>query len=200
MDEKTEELRDIFMDVTDEAEVTEHQSEGRGSLADVDEETVDERIDAVVERLADRYAFETDLAVADYREVVRGFYDGDDDATIAETLGTDAETVFRARLDLHLLTDADTEFPFDLASLRRQRDDDPDPATLAAEFDATVETVERALAVARTQDESRRVSERFRREFEEALPEAALSVSFTESVTDDGLDEAAEDIETNVDF
>ena len=202
MDEKTEELRDIFVDVTDEETVTESQAEGPGSLTDADDEAVAAGVEAVVERMADRYDFSTALDTDTLVGIVRGFYDGDDDATLADDLDLDPDTVFRARMDLHLLDDADTDFPVDLSALRdaRTEGDDPDPAALADELDADSETVERALAVVDTQTEIRRVSGRFRSEFEDAIPDAALSIRLTESTQEDGLEEAAEDIETDTQF
>src|SRR6056297_1689759 len=84
MDEKTEELRDIFMDVTDESTVTEQQEETHGSLSS--ETEVDERLEDVVARMRDRYDFGTTLS--------------------------------RARIDLHLIRDTDTDAPFDMDDLR----------------------------------------------------------------------------------
>ncbi|MFD1586099.1 conditioned medium-induced protein 4 [Halorientalis brevis] len=200
MDEKTEELRDLFMDVTDEATVTESQSDERGSLAETDEGAIDDRLSAVVERMRDRYEFDTELPTEALTQVVRGFYDGDDDATIASTIDADPNTVFRARMDLHLLDDADTDFPFEFAALREHRDGDPDVPDLAESLDTDPATVARALRVVTTQEQIRRVSHRFQSEFEDAIPDAALSVHLTESAKEDGLDEAAEDIETNTQF
>ena len=204
MDDKTDDLRDIFTDVTGEETVTESQSEGRGSLTDVDEDAVDDRLRAVIDRLREHHAFETDLDDDALVRIVRAVYDGTDDATIAAELDVDAETVFLARMDLHLLTDDDTDFPFSLAVIRERLADDaagdPDAGALAVELGAEPVTVERAIRVARTQTRIRSVSQRFRSEFEDSIPEAALAVSLTESVKTDGLDEAAEDIETNTKF
>jgi hypothetical protein len=205
MDDKTDELRDIFTEVTGEETVTESQREGRGSLTDVDDEAVDERLRAVVERMRDRYDFHTGLDDDALVRLVRAVYDGDDDEAIADALDTDPGTVFEARMDLHLLTDTDIDFPFSLAAVRRRLSTDDETADLdagavAAELDADPETVERAIRVARTQARIRAVSGRFRSEFEDAIPEAALAVTLTDAARDDGLDEAAEDIETNTKF
>ncbi len=202
MDEKTEELRDIFVEVTDEETVTERQEEGPGSLADTDEAAVTDRVAAVVASMRERYDFVTDLDDETLGTVVRGFYDGADDATIAETAAESPETVFRARADLHLLDDDDTEFPFALSALRDARADadDSDPEALADALDVDPGTVERALLVADAQAEIRRVSGRFRSQFEDAIPDAALSTHLTESAQEDGLEEAAEDIETDTKF
>ncbi|WP_424016812.1 conditioned medium-induced protein 4 [Halorientalis pallida] len=202
MDDKTEELRDIFVEVTDEETVTERQEEGPGSLADADEAAVADRIAAVVADMRERYDFLTDLDDDALATVVRGFYDGADDAAIAETVDETPDEVFRARMDLHLLDDEDTEFPFALSALRDARADgaDPDPEALADTLDTDPETVERALLVADAQAETRRVSGRFRSAFEDAIPDAALSIRLTDTAQESGLDEAAEDIETDTKF
>jgi hypothetical protein len=200
MDDKTEELRDLFVDVTDEKAVTESQTEEPGSLTGTDTADVAEQLDVVIERLRDRTAFETDLPNDTLRQVVRGFYSGKDDAVLADALDSTPETVFHARMDLHLVDDADTDFPFDYTTLRDAWSDDADVDSLAAEFDTTPDTVERALRVADTQDRIRRVSQRFQSEFEDAIPDTTLSIQLTDVAQEDGLDEAAEDIETNTKF
>jgi len=198
MDEKTEELRDIFMDVAEDGTVTESQTAGRGSLADTDEADVADRVAAVVERMRDRYDFATDLPTVDLVTVVRRFYDGDDDAAIADAIDVDSATVFAARMDLHLLADADTEFDFDLDAFRDRLDaGETDSETLAAAFDTDPETVARARRVSATKVAVRRVSHRFQSEFEDAIPDAALAVQLTAATREDGLEEAAEDIETD---
>lgn len=198
MDEKTEELRDIFMDVAEDGTVTESQAAGRGSLADADEDDVTDRVAAVVERMRDRYDFATDLPTADLVTVVRGFYDGDDDAVIADAIDADPGTVFAARMDLHLLADADTEFDFDLDAFRDRLDaEGTDPETLATAFDTDPETVARARRVLATTVAVRRVSHRFQSEFENAIPDAALALQLTAAAREDGLEEATEDIETD---
>jgi hypothetical protein len=201
MNDRTDELRDLFTEVTGEETVTESQSDDRGSLADVDEAAVDDRVRSVIDRLRDHHDFDTSLDDDALVRVVRAVYDGDDDATIAADLDVSPEVVFAARMDLHLLTDDDTDLPVPLDEVRAAVErGDADPEALADDLDADPETVERALRVARTQERIRTVSRRFRSEFEDALPEAALAVSLTDSVTEDGLDEAAEDIETDTQF
>lgn len=209
MDEKTEELRDIFMDVAEEGTVTESQADDRGSLTDADDAAIDERVAAVVERMREAYAFDTALPTDALVTVVRRFYDGADDAAIAETLAADhdvdadAEAVFAARMDLNLLADADSDLPFDIATLREAREALPDDAgvdALAAELDADPETAARGRRVAETRAAVRRVSGRFQSEFEDAIPDAALAVELTAAAREDGLEEAAEDIETNTKF
>ena len=199
MDEKTEELRDIFMDVSDEETVTETQEEPRGSIADQpDEATIRERLRGVIEALADRYDFDSEFESETYVELVRAFYDDGSDEAIADQLGVSVEDVFRARMDLHLFREADTAAPFDVRELRRRREESD--AALAEEFGVEESTLARYRRVVDAEDAARAANHRYRTEFDEILTDAAISGSLTESVTDDGLEEAAEDIETDVSF
>ena len=54
MDEKTEQLRDIFMDVAEEGTVTESQAAGRGSLTDADETACTRGWGGVTARMRER--------------------------------------------------------------------------------------------------------------------------------------------------
>ena len=53
-EKKAEELRDIFVDVTDESTVTEEREEERGTLPGEDE--IDNEIKEIVEEMRDRIA------------------------------------------------------------------------------------------------------------------------------------------------
>ncbi len=197
MDEKTEQLRDIFMDVSGEASVTESQAAGRGSLTDTDEATVEERLGETVARMRERYDFRTDLDDPALVGLVRGFYAGHEDAALAEELGVDESTVYEARLDLHLLRETDDDADFDVAAFRKRvvggaaTDEE-----LAAAFDVDTETAARYRRVVEAQAAARGVSHRFTSEFEDALAEAGLATQLTAAVRETGLDEATEDIDS----
>jgi hypothetical protein len=200
MDEKTEELRDIFMDVTDESTVTEQQAETHGSL---DSETaIDDRLVEVVGRMRDRYDFATTLSDEELVTVVRGFYAGDSDADIARELGDASlgKTVARARIDLHLLRDADEDAPFDMEALRDLLEANSSTGECAAELDVSESTVRRYRRVVEAKRQRRTVNDQFRNEFENILQDRELSDRMTESVQEDGLDDATEGMETNVSF
>jgi predicted transcriptional regulator len=200
MDEKTEELRDIFMDVTDESTVTEQQEETYGSLSS--EAEVDERLEDVVARMRDRYDFGTTLSNAELVTVVRGFYADDSDAEIARDLGDASlgKTVSRARIDLHLIRDSDTDAPFDMGKLRDLLDRETSTTDCADELDVSESTVRRYRRVVETQQERRTVNDQFREEFENILHDGELSDRMTEDMQEDGLDDATEGMETNVSF
>jgi len=198
MDEKTEQLRDIFMSVSDEETVTETQAETRGSLAEADDEDVGAQLREVIDRLREAESFDTDLDTDTYVDIVRAFYDDATDDAVADRPGLSAETVFGARLDLHLLRETDTDAPFDLAVLRRRRD--ADDATLAADLGVDADTVAHYRRVVDAQDAARGANHRYQEQFDELLTDADLEGRFTETMQDDGLREAAEDIETDVSF
>ncbi|PSP56946.1 conditioned medium-induced protein 4 [Halobacteriales archaeon QH_7_66_36] len=198
MDEKTEELRDIFMDVSEEETVTEQQDDDRGSLAEGGGDAA--QIADVIVEMRDRYDFSTELADDDLVRVVRGYFDGSSDATIADDLGVARDTVVRARLDLHLLRDRDTEAPIELSALREQLDGGATTSDAADALDISESTVRRYRRVLDAQAESRRVSARFQSALADAAPDADLSGRMTDEATEDGLEDATEGMETNVSF
>ena len=195
MDEKAAELRDIFTSVTDEETVTESQDAGRGSL-EQDERTIDERVRAVVERMRERYDFETSLGTDALLTVVRGYYEDEDDEEIGSSLDVSPEEVFEARCSLHLVDESETG-PVDLVALREGDDSDAD---LAERFDCSEETIRRSRAVADALAESRAANDRYRDEFDSALADADIADRMASDVRKDGLEDATEGMETDVSF
>ena len=198
MDKKTEELRDIFMDVTDEATVTEKQEETHGSLSS--EEKVDERLRDVIGKMRERYDFDTSLSDDELVTVVRRFYAGDEDEEIAGELDTSESTIYRARIDLHLLQQSDTDAPFDVTAFRKLLADDASDADCADELDTDEATIRRYRRVVEAQDRARTVNQQFTNEFENILQDRELSDRMTQDIQQDGLDDATEGMETNVSF
>jgi hypothetical protein len=198
MDEKTQELRDIFIDATGSDTVTERQEEGPGSLAD--EPSGDPaRIRALIGRMRDRYEFTSPLSDETLATVVRAFFEDADDAAIAERVDADAETVFEARMDLHLLRESDTaDAPVDLATLRTLLVDDATVADCVDRLDADEETVRHYARVVETRLEATRANDRFRDEFADLLTDEAISHRMARDAREDGLREATEDMETDV--
>ncbi|MGQ4556430.1 conditioned medium-induced protein 4 [Halobellus sp. GM3] len=157
MDEKTAELRELFVETTGAESVTESQADSRGTLSSTDGGATAERLGEVIATMRERSDFASSLPEADLRRVVRGFFDPDAvgahadswsreaDAALAASLeaDADADAVFRARMDLHLVADADRDSPFPFERLRRlvlaHRADaeasEPDDESLAAALD-----------------------------------------------------------------
>lgn len=197
MDEKTEELRDIFMDVTEEETVTESQVEQRGSL--LRQESVDDRLCEVVERMREQFAFSTALDTDALCTIIKEFYDGESDEAIATILRVPREMVVDARMDLHLVRDADTA-PVDVSTLQDRLEVGETVEAIATGLDAEPVAVKRAARALDASERARRVSQRYRTEFEEILTDADIAVRLTADIQEDGLDDATEGLEVDVEF
>jgi len=196
MNEKTEELRDIFTDVTNgEDTITESQEDTRGSL-ERDERSDEERLRSVVQQMRERYAFETPLSDDELITVARGFYDDRTDADLAAELAVDEDVIFDARLSLHLIDEDDAD-EVDLAVIRDREEDD---AALAAEYDVSESQIRRHRRVAKAETQSRTANDRYRDEFDSILADADITERMTTDVREDGLEDATEGMETDVDF
>lgn len=198
MEHKTEQLREIFMEVADDATVTEQQQESPGTLTG--EQPVDDRLDALIQQLRERYTFHTDLSTEEYRDLAREYYQDASDVSMASSFDIDPETVFAARLDLHLLRESDREGPVSISDLRkhiRQADGDANPAD---HFDADPDDLERLTRVAKTEIAMRQVNYRYRDAFNDILGDGDLAEHFTDEVTNDGLEDATEGMEVETSF
>ena len=197
MDEKTEELRDIFLETTGSDTVTERQEAGRGSITG-GEAVTDERLADLVGTMRERFTFRSSLGTDALVTILRGFFDGRADADLADELDVEEETVFEARMDLHLVTDADRT-PVDDA-VRPLVVDGASLDECVEAVDADAEAVRRAFLVTTSEAAAARASHRFRDEFAELLSDEDLSARFASDARRDGLEEATEDLETDVSF
>jgi len=203
MDEKTAELRDIFQDVADTETVTESQSDDRGSLAD--EDALREQLREVIDRLAANEGLSVDLERDALVDVVIGYYDGQDDETIARTLDNldadaDADTVRRARHACHLLRTGDLDAGFDVDRLRTFRREGLAPSTCADRLGSDPETVERVAEALSARSAMIGTGRRYPDAFESTLAEAGLTGQFTVDAKRDGLEGATADAEVETDF
>lgn len=200
MNDKTEELRDIFLDVTEEETVTESQEELRGSVTGTDGSETD--FVPVIEEMREKFTFQTDLDNDTLEELVRLFYDDNDDEAIGEELSCSAETVFEARMDLHLVREDDPPgISVDESTWETLRDrSEEDDTAIGETLEYTKAEIERMRAVVEARNRSRRVSHRFRTAFEERLTDVDLTDQFAADTHRDGLDDATEDAEVDVDF
>lgn len=197
-DERTEELGDLFEEVTDATTVTEEQREGRGTLRDADE--VREDLLALVEEAVDDLDVTSSLGGEALADVVEGYFEGEDDATIAEAVDAGQKTVRRARVQLHLLRDADRDAPLDLDALRDRlaSQDDASAAALADDFDVSEGTLRFYARVVEAEHRAARAGD-YRDRFASVL-QAEVSDDLTSSAQNDGLAEATDDMEVDVDL
>jgi len=208
MDRKTEELRDIFMDVADDGTVTESQEESPGSLTD--RPNVDARLHDVVSTMRERYGFATDLDDDALVELVGRYYDGESDDEIAAELDVDVDAfeAFVARTDLHLVDADDLPSDDDLSgddvtdgdAMRALRDVSEDGLDVVEEtFDVDERTARRYVNALEARERSRAANDRYRDAFEDALTDVGLATDL-DSAREDGLDEATEGMEVDTDF
>lgn len=198
MNKKTEELREVFLDVTEEETVTESQEDPRGSITP-DDNDIEDRLRSTITTMDDRYDVTGEFSHEGLVELVRLFYAGADDAEIARELGdVDPDAVTRARLDLHLVTTEDREGPISTDELRDHLDAGHSPEAIADRTGATESALRRQKRATETETERERVGDRFRLAFERLLGERDLTNRLTEGITEDGLDDATEGIDTNV--
>lgn len=198
MDEKTEELRDIFLDVADDATLTEPQRDARGSLGT--DRDVNDALRDIIADMRDHHEFESGLDDEALITIAQGCYDGIDDSELAEELGTDTQTIRRARFDLHLIREAEREAPFDRTAAVRAAADDTPVEVLAARFEVDESTVRFHLRIHDIERRSRQVNQRFRDAFDTVLADADLSRRMVREVHEDGLEDATEGLESNVSF
>lgn len=199
MDEKTEELRDIFVETTGEEAVTEAQEDEPGDLGDeAGDDEAEARLPELVSRMRERYAFESGLDDEDLVRIVEAYYDGADDEAIAAAVDADRETVFAARMDLHLVREGDREAPFAYDELRRLVVEGVPVAERADRLETTEAMVEHYSQVVHADLRSTRASDRFTDEFAQLLTDQDLQQDHAGETREDGLKEATEDIETDV--
>ncbi len=196
MDEKTQELRDIFLEMSGEGSVTESQEQTRGSLAE--ERSDEERVGPVIETMRERLEFETDEETETYARVVRGFFGDETDAEVAAEIDTDTEHVLAMRMDLHLIRDEETEIAAETREIRRRRADDESVAEIAEALDLDAEELEGVVRALDADAASRRVNDRYRDEFETIVADGDLSTRLARDAREDGLREATEGMENEL--
>jgi DNA-directed RNA polymerase specialized sigma subunit len=150
--------------------------------------------------MREEYEFDTDRSDAEYAHLVRTYYEGEEDAEIAEALDVDRREVVRARLDVHLVRDRDRDAPFELKRLRRLLNDDDSTGEIAEELDVSASTVRRYRRIVETENAIRSVSARYQADFEDVLTDAGISSDMTSDVKEDGLEDATEGAEAESDM
>ena len=198
--QKAEELRDLFLEVTDESTVTEEKKESRGTLKH--EEEINEEIGEVIDELIEEYDVSTKLDSDELIVAVKGFYDDLSDTEIAEEIGDKKlnKTVKRARIKLHLFRDSDFDSPFDIDDLRELMNQEKSTKEMADELGVSPSTVRSYSNVVEAERQAEEVEYRFRDEFEAVLEDRELQQHMTDSAKVDGLDDATEDMEVDLDM
>lgn len=199
-EKKAEELRDIFVDVTDESTVTEEREEERGTLPGEDE--IDDEIKETVDEMRDEHGFETSLDDDDIVSVVRLYHEGASDAEIARELGDDSldKTVRRARIGLHLFRDSDFDAPFEIDRLEELLDEGMTNSEIADELGVSSSTIRSYRRAVESRRQSEEADDEYAERFEAVLEDREISERFTPDAKRDGLEGATEDSEVDIDL
>lgn len=187
--EKTDRLREIFLDITDDSTVTEVQEETPGTLEA--NFVSNQALHTIVREMKQGYGFQTSLEIKELATLAQLFYEGYSDTAIARELGNASrdKTVTRARIHLQLLRETDFDAPFDLDRLRNLLDDEASHATIAETLDVSKSTVQHYHRILTAQQEAEATEHRYPNRFEEALAGEDSFQSIRESV-ESGLDDA----------
>jgi hypothetical protein len=203
MTDRREELQELFESVTGTDAVTERQRHDRGTLSGGGDgrpgllETIDE--------LRSTLEVETDLSRPALATIVEGFYEGEADREIAQSVTAAHETVTardvaEARLDLHLLRDEERPPEAATEALVAVEAGEATVDAAASAVDRPPATIRRWLAVRRCLAERRRVADRYRQAFEDHLADREIADRLTASLEDTGLEGAVADQEVDVEF
>jgi hypothetical protein len=188
--EKTEQLREIFLDVADDSTVTESQEETPGTLGDNSGPT--EALRPIIREMMQKYGFQTSLETDELATLVHLFYEEYSDTAIARKLGNASrdKTVTRARIHLHLLRETDFDAPFDLDQLRNLREEEETSTkTIAETLNVSKSTVGRYCRLLDAEQATAAVDHRYQQQFEAAIADSDPDRSIRESL-DSGLDDA----------
>ncbi|ERG98738.1 MAG: hypothetical protein J07HQX50_02785 [Haloquadratum sp. J07HQX50] len=206
MDNKTANLRDLFIETTGSKKTTESQAVDRGTLlkrAAADD--VDAALSDIVDEMESTFTFRSSLSQERYVELIKTFYSVggrsawsiSEDAQFRPSVAEDAIVIRTARIDLHLIADVDRIGPLS-PNEAYQRSTDHSLSAIANTVGCDLDTIERLVRVGKAESESRRVNHQYRNTFRQLLTDAELSEQLTADAREDGLREATEDIETNV--
>lgn len=198
MDEKTERLRNLFLEVAEAETLTERQREGTGSLKR--DRTPEEELRPIIHRMQDRFSFETGLTDEQYCSIISGFFDELSDSDLAAALELDEPTVFTARMDLHLLDPDDWPLDIERGVFIRRFGSVDDESTIESELNVPIESIRTAIQYISALDEARRANFRYFDEFEGAVADGDLSKPLARDARESGLREATEDMENELPF
>jgi site-specific recombinase len=187
--EKTDRLREIFLDVAGDHTVTEDQQETPGTLES--NSVPNESLRAIIQEMMQKYGFRTSLETDELITLVRLFYEDYSDSAIARELGNASrdKTVTRARIHLQLFRETDFDAPIDLDDLRDLLNAETSTAKIAETLDTSKSTIGRYRRILDAEQAAEAVDHRYQQRFEEALAAPETDHSIREAVKS-GLDDA----------
>lgn len=177
MTTKIDELRTLFERLGGETTFTERQQ--RVDHGGTDERRLDADLRQIVRELRVDVGLRTSLDDDALVALVRGFYAGQSDATIAAALGASEAVVSRARFAMGLVAPADLEGPVDLRALATLREEGLGTPACAAELGGSEAAVRRAERVLDGRRAARRRGHRYQLEIETLLDAAGVTAEMS---------------------
>jgi hypothetical protein len=187
--EKTDRLREIFLDVAGDHTVTEDQQETPGTIES--NFVPNESLRAIIQEMKQKYGFRTSLETDELITLVRLFYEDYSDTAIARKVGNASrdKTVSRARIHLQLFRETDFDAPVDLDELRDLLDAETSTAKIAKALDTSKSTIGRYRRILDAEQAAEAVDHQYQQRFEEALATPETDHSIREAMKS-GLDDA----------
>jgi hypothetical protein len=181
MTDRVDDLRELFSRLDGPAQFTESQQQPRGTIRPA--AAVDRDLRRLIDDLRADGDVRTTLSDDDLVTVVRGFHAGRSDRDLAADLGITPETVFRARMALHLFADTDAPRELDPVLARLRAGDDA--AEIVATLDVSRAAVDRVTRLLAARATARRVNYRYTTEFADLLDGDTARVDLDRQVWDD---------------
>jgi hypothetical protein len=187
--EKTDRLREIFLDVAGDHTVTEDQQETPSTIES--NSVPSDSLRAIIQEMKQKYGFRTSLETDELITLVRLFYEDYSDTAIARELGNASrdKTVTRARIHLQLFRETDFDAPVDLDELRDLLDAETSTTKIAKALDTSKSTIGRYRRILDAEQAAEAVDHRYQQRFEEALSDPETDHSIREALKS-GLDDA----------
>ena len=188
MSDKTDQLRDLFLQISTNTTVVEKQATQHGTLKGSVE--IERVLREVVSEMVGRYNVQTKLTLDQLAATVRLFYNGLSDTEIAEQLGDRAlnKTVSRARIKLQLFRESDLALPFDKDEFMQLVAAGCSVKETSEKLDVAPSTVSEYKSIfdclkAKEQDGYTKI-------FEEILSDQEVSETMVAHISKDGLQDA----------
>lgn len=187
MTNKTEELRKIFLDVSEEHTLTEEQENGTGNLVVEQDELP---LIAEIQEILGEQGIDTRFPPDEISTIVKRYFKGDSDTGIARKLGNSSldKSVRRLRIKLHLFRERDFNAPFELKRLESLLADHPDWSH--REYADELECGATTISTYKQVIECRQEADRMENTFKDRLQKAIQDGDHPSIHIDDGLDDA----------
>ncbi|MBT8507445.1 response regulator receiver protein [Methanomicrobiaceae archaeon CYW5] len=188
MNQRKQELLDLFTNITSKTTIVEPMRKIHGTLRD--KEAIEREVALIMREVLDQGHFKTKLAPRQLAQLVCAYYDNKNDTEIARTLGDEklSKTVARARVRLKLFRELDFKMPFDPAQMEALLDSGKTMKEISEELGISPSTLREYRHVIESQRDP--TLDPFLERIRDVMEDRDLTESMTGGVVNDGLSEA----------